>query len=153
MPSIVMNNVYEVTLKKGSFSKTAEDGDGNVGKTIRLITQDKKRTWIWEIKLTFVPSCCQMRLQLLHFHAVFKPWPTFQELERRWFRYSGVNRTSAKIETYRVTKVKIFLIKYEDYEEIFFLPLDVGVAVLVCLKSHRIERRSQNVAFTLVPEW
>ena len=44
MPSIVMNNVYEVTLKKGSFSKTAEDGDGNVGKTIRLITEDKKRT-------------------------------------------------------------------------------------------------------------
>ena len=25
-------------------SKTAEDGDGNVGKTIKLITQDKKRT-------------------------------------------------------------------------------------------------------------
>ena len=25
-------------------TKTAEDGDGNVGKTIRLITQDKKRT-------------------------------------------------------------------------------------------------------------
>ena len=23
-------------------SKTAEDGDGNVGKTIRLVTQDKK---------------------------------------------------------------------------------------------------------------
>ena len=26
------------------LSKTAEDGDGNVVKTIRLITQDKKRT-------------------------------------------------------------------------------------------------------------
>ena len=24
--------------------KTVEDGDGNVGKTIKLITQDKKRT-------------------------------------------------------------------------------------------------------------
>ena len=56
----------------GTLSKTAEDEDGNVGKTIRLITQDKKRTWISEIKLTFVPSCSQMRLQLLHFHAVFK---------------------------------------------------------------------------------
>ena len=30
----------------GTLRKTAEDGDGNVGKTIRLITQDKKRTWI-----------------------------------------------------------------------------------------------------------
>ena len=28
----------------GNLSKTAEDGDGNVGKTIRLITEDKKRT-------------------------------------------------------------------------------------------------------------
>ena len=26
------------------LSKTAEDGDGNVGKTIKLITEDKKRT-------------------------------------------------------------------------------------------------------------
>ena len=34
----------------------------------------------FEIQPTFVPSCSQMRLQLLHFHAVFKTWPTFQEL-------------------------------------------------------------------------
>ena len=41
--------------------------------------------------MTFLPSCSQMRLQLLHFHAVFKMWPTFQELtstvsfrRRRW---------------------------------------------------------------------
>ena len=27
-----------------------------------------------------MPSCSQMRLQLLHFHAIFKMWPTFQEL-------------------------------------------------------------------------
>ena len=73
------------------LSKKAEYGDGNVGKTIKLITEDKKCTWICEIKLTFVPSCSQMRLQLLHFHAVFKTWPTFQELtsivsfrRRRW---------------------------------------------------------------------
>ena len=28
----------------GNLSKTVEDGDGNVGKTMKLITQDKKRT-------------------------------------------------------------------------------------------------------------
>ena len=42
---------------------------------------------------------------------------------------------SAKIGTYRVTKVKIYLVKYKHYEEIFFLPPDIGVAVLVCLRS------------------
>ena len=37
-----------------------------------------------------MPSCSQMKLQLLHFHAVFKTWPIFQELKsivsfrRRW---------------------------------------------------------------------
>ena len=35
---------------------------------------------ICETKLTFVPSCSQMSLQLLHLHAVFKTWSTFQEL-------------------------------------------------------------------------
>ena len=28
----------------GPLNKTVEDGDGNFGKTIKLITQDKKRT-------------------------------------------------------------------------------------------------------------
>ena len=99
--------------------------------------QDKKRTWICEIKLAIVPSWAQMRLQLLHFHAVFKTWPTFQELtsnvsfrRRRWSH--GI---SAKIETYRITKVKMCSVKYEDYEEMFFLPPDVGVAIIVCLRS------------------
>ena len=32
------------TVSLGSLSKTAEDGDGNFSKTIRLITQDKKCT-------------------------------------------------------------------------------------------------------------
>ena len=85
---------------------TAEDSNGKVSKTIRLIKQDKKCTWICEIKLTFVPSCAQMRLQLLHFHAVFKTWPTFQKLERPLLRLggdAGVKVISAKIETYRVT--------------------------------------------------
>ena len=78
-----------------------------------------------------------MILQLLHFHAVFKTWPTFQELasivsfrRRRWSQ-----RNFSKIETYRVIKVKICLVKYEDYEETLFLPPDVGVAALViCLR-------------------
>ena len=35
---------------------------------------------------------------------------------------AGVNGISAKIETHRVTKVKIYLVKHEDYEEIVFLP-------------------------------
>ena len=35
------NNVIFIVI--GSLSKTAEDGDGNVGKT-RLITEEKKRT-------------------------------------------------------------------------------------------------------------
>ena len=50
-------------------------------------------------------------------------------------RDAEVNRISAKIETYSVTKVKICLEKHKDYEEIFFLPPDVGVAVLICLRS------------------
>ena len=71
------------------------------------------------------------------FHALFKTWPTFQELKSivRSEGDAGVNGISAKIETYSVTKVKIYLVKYEDYEEIFFLPPDVGVAVLVCFRS------------------
>ena len=78
-----------------------------------------------------------MRLQLLHFQAVFKTWPTFQELtstfsfrRRRWSQ-----RNFSERETYRVTKVKICLVKYEDYEEMFFLPPDVGVAVLGNLRK------------------
>ena len=64
-----------------------------------------------------MPSCPQMRLQLLHFHAVFKTRPTFHELT--FIVRSGVdagdNGISAKIETYRGTKVKMCLMKYEDY--------------------------------------
>ena len=40
----------------------------------------KKRTWICEIKLTFVPSCSRVRRQLLHFHVVCKTWSIFQQL-------------------------------------------------------------------------
>ena len=122
----------------GNLSKTAEDGDGNVGKTIRLITEDKKRTWICKIKLTFVPSCSQMRLQLLHFHIVFKTWPTFQELtsivsfRRRWSQWNFSER-----ETYTVTKVNMC----EDYGRNIFLASDIGVAVLVyvdCAGGYRL---------------
>ena len=40
--TVIMNSILAVLLKiVGNLSKTAEDGDGNVGKTIKLITQDK----------------------------------------------------------------------------------------------------------------
>ena len=75
-----------------------------------------------QIKPTFVPSCSQMRLQMLHFHASLRSGGD-----------AGVNGISVKIETCRVNKVKTYLVKDENYEEIFFLPPDV--AVLVCLRS------------------
>ena len=108
-----------------------------IGKTIRLITQDKKRAWICEIKLTFVPSWSQMRLQLLHFHAVFKTWLTFQELtsinsfrRRRWSeRDSGENRNI------QGNQRNDMLNKIRGLVRNFFLPPDVAVAVLVCLRS------------------
>ena len=80
LPSECFVSVFRVVTQETLISQTAEDDDGNVGKTIRLITADKKHTWICEIRLTFVPSYSQMRLQLLHFHAVFKMWATFPEL-------------------------------------------------------------------------
>ena len=49
-----------------------------------------------------------------------------------------------KIETYKVTKVKICLIKYKDQKEIFFLPPKVAVAVLVCLRSYQEQGKSQD---------
>ena len=64
-----------------------------------------------------MPSCSQMRLQLLHFHAL------------------------------SVTKVKMSLAKYEDYEEIFFLASNVGVVVLICLSS-LILRSAQRLLVT-----
>ena len=55
---------------------------------------------------------------------------------------------SVKIETYRMTKVKICLIKYKDYEELFFLPLDVGIAILVCLRPLISQRKLQEEEHT-----
>ena len=43
-PDYLYKFVYPVWIINRNLSKTAEDGDGDVGKTIRLITQDKKRT-------------------------------------------------------------------------------------------------------------
>ena len=40
------------------------------------------------------------------------------------------------METYSVTKVKIRLVKYEDDEEIFFLPPDIGGRHLLKLEVH-----------------
>ena len=87
---------------------------------------------VCEIKLTFVPSCSQMRLQLLHFHAVFKTWPTFQELtsivsfrKRRWSqRNFSENRNKQGNQS-----KDMLIMKDKDYEEIFFLHPGFGVAV------------------------
>ena len=39
----ISKSIYELLQQEiGSLSKTAENGDSNVGKTIRLMTQDKK---------------------------------------------------------------------------------------------------------------
>ena len=38
----------------------------------------------------------------------------------------------------------LLMIKYEDYEEISFLPPDIGVAILVCLRSQLIFVLSLN---------
>ena len=50
-------------------------------------------------------------------------------------RDAGVNGISAKKEAYSVTKVKICLVKYEDYEEIFFLFSRPGATEALCLKK------------------
>ena len=86
---------FNISCCVHSYKGTAGDVDGNIGKTIGLLTQDKRCMWICEIKLKSVLSCSQMRL--LHFCSG---------------EDAGVNGISAKIETYRVTKVKI--LKDED---------------------------------------
>ena len=97
---------YIALPQLGNLRKAVEDGDGNVGKTIKLITQDKKRTWICEIRLTFVPSCSRARRQLFHFHVVCKTWSIFQQLSSafRLGRDAESNWSSAKIETKSGTK-------------------------------------------------
>ena len=95
--------------------------------------------WISEIKLTFVLSSSQMRLQLLHFHAVFKMLLTFQELtsiisfrRRRWSQRNfseNWNIQDNQIKCYMLTLNKIWGFG------IFFLPPDFGVAILFCSRS------------------
>ena len=85
-------------------NKTAEDGDCNIGKTIRLITEDKKQTnlkHMWnKVDIRAVPLSCETST------APF--WRT--DVHR--FVQEETLESTAKIETYRVTKVKIYLIKY-----------------------------------------
>ena len=44
LPSECFVSVFRVVTQETLISQTAEDDDGNVGKTIRLITADKKHT-------------------------------------------------------------------------------------------------------------
>ena len=128
---------YIALPQLGNLRKAVEDGDGNVGKTIKLITQDKKRTWICEIKLTFVPSCSRVRRQLLHFHVVCKTWSIFQQLssifsfrKRRWRQLKfSENRNKQWNQRKYVSAQKA----NKDYVEIFLLLADV--AVLDCLAT------------------
>ena len=68
----------------------------------------------------------------------------------RFVQEETLESTGFQKQTYRVTKVKICSIKYEGYEEIFFLPPDVGVVVLVCLRSPIIVRRKHICASTKI---
>ena len=54
------------------FKQTAEDDDGNLGKTIRLITEDKSCALICEIEQSLVSSCSRAGLQMLHFYVVLE---------------------------------------------------------------------------------
>ena len=47
------------------------------------------------------------------------------------------------------------LVKYEDYEEIFFLPPDVGVGVLVCMwiRDGRRQRKSKRTELEIQIRW
>ena len=80
------------------LSETAEDGHGNAGKTIRLIKQDKMRTLISEIKLTFVPSVlkrdfnCSIYTSSVKHGRHFKNWRSSVHSEGD----AGVNGISAK---------------------------------------------------------
>ena len=60
---------------------------------------------------------------------------------------AGVNGISAKIETYRVTKVKMCLVKHEDYEENFFMPPDVGVAIKLRIRPSPIWQSEEFFEF------
>ena len=78
-------------------------------KQIRLVTEDKRRTWI---KLTFVPSCAQMRLQLLHFHGVFKTSWTLWDLmsifssSKRLWKTTEFHRKQWNQRKYMLTKTR-----------------------------------------------
>ena len=102
---------------------------------IRVITQDKKRTWIAEIKLAFAPSCSRMRRQLLRFQAVCKTWSVFQELtsifsfrKRRWrqLKFSENRNKQCNQSKYLLRKTQGLC------RNMFLLLLDGAVVVFVC---------------------
>ena len=78
-----------------------------------------------------------MRLQLLHFHALFKTWLTFQELtsivslRRRCWSQENISE-NRNIQGNQ--SKDMLIIKDKDYKEIFFLPPNVGITILICLR-------------------
>ena len=104
-----------------NFNKYTANGPSTLVRT-SLVIGDKKRTWICEIKLTFVPSCSQMRLQLLHFYVVFKTWRTFQissRITKKKKHSSVVSDSTLIIDYFRVT-IGYSLFKARDIWDISF---------------------------------
>ena len=85
---------YLHDLSDHSSCAVVVDGDGNVGKTIRLITQDKKRTWMAEMcRLLWNETLAS------HFHVAFKTsWTfirsnSFFSFRKRWWSSEKIELT------------------------------------------------------------
>ena len=111
MNTQTFENVSVWTGPYGTLSKTAERRGQRQQNNKTNYTRQKVHVNMWN-KADICAVLPQMRLKLLHFHAVFKTWPTSQELTSIVsFRGRGdAGDAGAKIETYRVTKVKICII-------------------------------------------
>ena len=97
MPSLWVSHEFNLYRNAPVIWKSAKQPRTTMATSAKQ--QDKKRTWISEIRLTFVPSCSRVRRQLLHFHVVCKTLSIFQELtsifsfrKTRWRQNHSENR-------------------------------------------------------------
>ena len=110
-----------------------DEDDNNIVKTITLIIQDKKCTWLCEIRLRFVPSCSHVRRQLLYFQVVCKTWSIFQELTSIFlFKTQWKQLKFSENRKKSVTQTKMCSEKHNCVKR-FLLLTDVDV--LTCLSS------------------